>query len=284
MIASRRASASAFSRHDGERARRAQPGPGRDVGDHAHLERVAVPVAQERLAQDRVADLRGLVDLLELRVLHPVAALEDRVGEHVDVLVDRAADEEAAVLAVVRGRRRCRRLRGETRSGARREDDAHAAARSSRRPRVLLEPVERPPDRLARSSSVGRQPSARMREQSRWISGLSPSQPRRPPVYSSSGATPRCSRDRRDRVVDDDRLVGPEVVDVHDARLDARGRVGERHRRDAVSDVEVRLLLPPVAEHAETVGIVAQAAEEVEDVAVRVALAEDRDEAEDRSR
>ncbi len=41
--------------------------------------------------------------------------------------------------------------------------------------------------------SVGRQPSARMREQSRWISGLSPGQPRHPPVYSISGATPRCS-------------------------------------------------------------------------------------------
>ena len=46
---------------------------------------------------------RDLVDLLHLGVLHPVAALEDRVGEHVDVLVDRAGDEEAAVLAVVGG-------------------------------------------------------------------------------------------------------------------------------------------------------------------------------------
>src|SRR6185437_8306881 len=51
----------------------------------------------------RVLDLLRLVDLLELRVLHPVALLEDRVGEHVDVLVDRPAHQEAAVVAVVGG-------------------------------------------------------------------------------------------------------------------------------------------------------------------------------------
>ena len=32
-----------------------------------------------------------------------------------------------------------------------------------------------------------------MRAQSRWMSGLSPSQPRVPPPYSSTGATPRCA-------------------------------------------------------------------------------------------
>ena len=40
--------------------------------------------------------------------------------------------------------------------------------------------------------SDGRQPSARIREQSRWISGESPGQPRRPPVCSSSGSRPMC--------------------------------------------------------------------------------------------
>ena len=67
---------------------------------------------QQRLAQDRVRISRGVVDLLELRVLHPVAALEDRVGEHVDVLVDRAGDQEAAVLARSTTAGRCRRRRG----------------------------------------------------------------------------------------------------------------------------------------------------------------------------
>ncbi len=95
-----------------ERAGRAQTRPRRHIGDHAHFERIAVPVAQQRLAQDRMADLGWIVDLLELRVLHPVPALEDRVGEHVDVLVDRPADQEAAVLTVVGGDDRFRLRRG----------------------------------------------------------------------------------------------------------------------------------------------------------------------------
>ena len=82
-------------------AGRAHPGAGGHVGHRRDLERLAAPVPDQHLAQDRVADLARVVDLLELRVLEPVAALEHGVREHVDVLVDRPADEEAAVLAVV---------------------------------------------------------------------------------------------------------------------------------------------------------------------------------------
>ena len=61
------------------------------------------------------------------------------------------------------------------------------------------------------------------------------------------------------------------------------GRV--RHREqdgvEAVVDVEVRLALPAVAEHAQARRIAPQAPVEIEDVAVRVALAENRDETED---
>ena len=87
-----------------------------------------------------------------------------------------------------------------------------------------------------------------------------------------------------DRVVDHDGLVGAEVVDVG-ARLtvdDARRRSGSR--RDAVLDVEVGLLLAPVAQHAQARGVALERAVEVEHVPVRVALAEDRDEAEDQRR
>ncbi len=49
---------------------------------------------------------------------------------------------------------------------------------------------------------------------------------------------------------------------------------------DAVPDVEIRLLLAAVAEHAQAVGIALERAVEVEDVPVGVALAQDRDEAE----
>ena len=55
----------------------------------------------------------------------------------------------------------------------------------------------------------------------------------------------------------------------------------QQHRVDAVLDVEVRLALLAVAEHAKRVGIARRLSVEVEDVAVGVALAEDRDEAED---
>jgi hypothetical protein len=58
-------------------------------------------MSHERLAHDRMADLGRRVDLFHLGVLHAVAALEDGVGEHVDVLVDRTRDEESAVLTVV---------------------------------------------------------------------------------------------------------------------------------------------------------------------------------------
>ncbi len=62
-----------------------------------------MPVAQQRLAKDRVADLGDRVDFLADGVLHAVAALEHGVHEHVHVLVDRSRDEETPVLAVVRG-------------------------------------------------------------------------------------------------------------------------------------------------------------------------------------
>ena len=43
---------------DGERPGRAEARPGRNVGDHAHLQRVAVPVPHQRLAQDRMLGSR----------------------------------------------------------------------------------------------------------------------------------------------------------------------------------------------------------------------------------
>src|SRR5450755_3019312 len=73
-------------------------------------------------------------------------------------------------------------------------------------------------------------------------------------------------------------LVGPEVEDVD---LVGRAVDGDQHRVDAILDVHVRLLLPAVAEDAERCRIAAKTRVEVEHVAVRIALAEDRDEAED---
>ena len=119
-----------------------------------------------------------------------------------------------------------------------------------------------------------------MRAVSRRISGLSPVQPRRPPVCSISGESAEVVGDDLDRVVDDDRLVGPEVVDVR-AGLVVMVLGGREDRRDAVSDVQVGLLLAPVAEHAQAGRVALERTVEVEHVPVRVALAEDRDEAAD---
>src|ERR1019366_4949165 len=73
-------------------------------------------------------------------------------------------------------------------------------------------------------------------------------------------------------------LVGTKVVDVN-----AGHRILHRQkdRVDAVLNVEVGLALPAVAENTELGWIVAKAAVEIENVPVRVALAENRDEAED---
>ena len=90
---------------------------------------------------------------------------------------------------------------------------------------------------------------------SRWISGLSPGHPRRPPVCSISGSSPSCSVIDRERVVDDDRLVGAEVVDAERRRLAlVVRRAAVSIADDAVLDVEVGLLLAAVAEHAQLPG------------------------------
>ena len=116
----------------------------------------------ERLAQDRMPDLGDLVDVLGLRVLHLVAALEDRVHQHVDVLVDRAGDEEAAVLAVVGGQIGAAAAeRDPQRRPA--EDDAHRRPGLGGRPRAPRRTDWRRTTRAcgrspARIVSVGAQP------------------------------------------------------------------------------------------------------------------------------
>ena len=99
-------------------ARRSHARSGGHIGDGGDLEGIALPVAQQRLAKDRVPDLGDVVDFLGFGVLHPVALLEGGVDEHVDVLVDRPCDEEPAELPVVRGEVRPATPRGR-RSGAR---------------------------------------------------------------------------------------------------------------------------------------------------------------------
>src|SRR5919109_4066819 len=49
-----------------------------------------------------MANLRRVIDILRLLVLHPVCSLEDRVHEHVDVLVDCAGNEKTPMCRVVR--------------------------------------------------------------------------------------------------------------------------------------------------------------------------------------
>ena len=106
-----------------------------------------------------------------------------------------------------------------------------------------------------------------------------------PPTADSArvleiGRNAQVRGDRRNRVVDDDGLVRPEVVDEEGSRFDVLIH-DKRYRGDAVADVEVRLLLPTVAEHAQMLGILAKTPTEIEDVTMRIALAEDRNETKD---
>src|SRR5581483_11373675 len=84
--------------------------------------------------------------------------------------------------------------------------------------------------------------------------------------------------DPADRIVHLAIFIGAEVEDVD---LVPRGDQSVENRVDAVPDVKVGLPLPAVAEDIEPRRIGEKLLVEVEDVAVRVALAEDRDEAED---
>ena len=216
---------------DGEGAGGAHPGPGGDVGHRGDLQRLAVPVADQRLAQDRVADLARVVDLLELRVLEPVAALEDRVREHVDVLVDRPADQEAAVLAVVGGQVGPAAAERDAQRRAA-EDHAHRASSTIRgcassHSSVLHDGV---------ADVHGRRPAERadlrgVELDQRAVAG---------PAARAAGVLEHrvdaeVAADHADRLVDDDRLVGAEVVDRHArARPRARpARSGSRARSPA---------------------------------------------------
>ncbi len=60
------------------------------------------PVQPQNLAKNGVSDLVGGIHFLKLRVLQPKPVLEDRVRQHVDVLVNRARHKEPTALAVVR--------------------------------------------------------------------------------------------------------------------------------------------------------------------------------------
>ena len=167
-----------------------------------------------------MADLGRIVDLLELRVLHPVPPLEDRVGEHVDVLVDRPADEEAAVLAVVGGKVGAAASEADAQRRPA-EDDAHAAARSVEHAGILLEPVDRPSDRLR--DRQRRSPAERADPLAVEVDERAVAEPAADPArVLELGRDAQVRGDRRDRVVDDDRLVGPEVVDAHGSRFELR--------------------------------------------------------------
>ena len=91
-----------------DRAHRVRPGgaeagTGRGFADGGQLDRAALPMVGERLAQDRMAHLARVVDLLSLEVVEDVAATGARRDGHVHVPVDRGGHDEAPVLAVVGG-------------------------------------------------------------------------------------------------------------------------------------------------------------------------------------
>ena len=186
-----RASASAFSRQTVNAPEEPMPVPAGTSATEAISSGSPRQWRTQRLAQDRVADLARVVDLLELRVLQPVAALEDRVREHVDVLVDRPADQEAAVLAVV-GRQvgPAAAERDAQRRAA--EDDAHRA--SSNDLGMGLEPLERPHDGLA--DGHRRRPAERADLRGVEVDQRASRRPSRGcrPCARARASTPRCAQ------------------------------------------------------------------------------------------
>ena len=87
-----------------EAAGRAEAGAGRDVGHAGDLQRAAVDLHQaHRLADDRVLELVGRWHPLQAGVLDDQVVDERVVDRDVDILVDRAGDQEAAELLVVGG-------------------------------------------------------------------------------------------------------------------------------------------------------------------------------------
>src|SRR5207244_3433120 len=95
---------------------------------------------------------------------------------------------------------------------------------------------------------------------------------------SQAGRNAQLLADPSDRIVNLAVLVRAEVEQV-DA---VAGLCQRQHDRvHAVADVQVRLPLPAVAEHAQDGRIVAQAFDKIEHVPVRIPLADERDEAKD---
>ena len=153
--------------------------------------------------------------------------------QHVDVLVDRARDEEAAVLAVVGGQVGSAAAERDPQRGPA-EDDAHPSGRRRLRNgvRVRLEPVECADDRLLdrqRRLPAERADARAVEVDQGRVAG---------PAAPAAGVLDRrrdaeVRSDDRDGVVEDHRLVGTEVVDVgRPGSLALRsGRRQDRRRR-----------------------------------------------------
>src|SRR5262249_39811381 len=95
---------------------------------------------------------------------------------------------------------------------------------------------------------------------------------------AATGRKTQVGADPAQRIVHGAVFVSAEVVNV-DGLVDRVN--GEHHGGNAILDVEVRLALFAVAQDVDLVRIAEQLVEEVEDVSVRVMLAQDGDEAED---
>ncbi len=183
-------------------------------------------MTQQGLAEDRVLDLRDRVDLLGVGVLDAVPLLEDGVRQHVDVLVDRAAEQISAVLAVVGGKV----------GAAAAERDAQGARLKMTLTRVLSPGRGRSQARsrttegcamASRMFSVGAQPRELdlLGVEVDQRASRRPSHDRRR-SSRARGVTPIWGGDRRDRVVDGDGLVG-----ARGCRYRRRGRRRGGRRR-----------------------------------------------------
>ncbi len=181
----------------GEASGGSEAGPGRNVGEGRDLDlRRPELLPQQRLTNDRMADLIHLFNVLERRIFEVDALGERPVYRDVHVLVDRGGEQEAIMAAVVRRQIGAAASKGDAKRTAR-DDHCRVPAQigsttgGCRAPgckflRSKIHGLSRKNATVLRMLSsmlsFGRQPRARILVVSRKMNGLSPAQPRSPPV------------------------------------------------------------------------------------------------------
>src|SRR6266404_7188391 len=95
-------------------ARGTEACPGRDVGHTGDLDAVVRADELDRSAHDRMSDVAGALDPLQLGIFDDVTRLKGVVQGDVDIFVDCRRDEKTAMVSVVGGEVSAATAQGDT--------------------------------------------------------------------------------------------------------------------------------------------------------------------------